>query len=540
MKHLFTKVSKIFGGGVKSDPPKQGTEHGNPKHKPKNLIHDHNGWIRTVTLLVVFALIWGQVPVSGSVTDNMPSVIQRILGIREDTVADSFEGASTNAKINYMEKQMVALQSSVEQIKGQNSAYSLYCFIQRADTRYEGCELTLTSGSGNQVATGNLHLDKKLNKYVANIYSNFNGNCTLQYGSVKESINLGATGQEHQLKPYISDLTVWIDSNNSAYAGRSVVLKDSGGGTVQSAELKLVGGHYEATMTAYANGNYTIAYPYVASSKILNLTTGVTLNGSAKRQQLFGDLQQMTVADIQACCKAGAITSIAKVGDTFSDGTYTYTIIGINQDKPSDASGNALSKNQYGDVLTVMPLGAPKGATNGQPVTMKASATPWGVSYAQMNSDGSSFGSWASSQMRSTTMPQYLAKLPQATQNAIGYVQKVTGTWNGNSTSGGSNSVTGDKCFLLSGKEIFGGSGASNGSQCTTNEANATFQYQYFQSIATSAESRNINNSVDYQWWLRSPDYGFDNRVFCYVHAGRSSSISASVSSGVFPAFCIY
>lgn len=58
--------------GVKSDPPKQGTEHDNYKHKPKNLIHDHNGWIRTVTLLVVFALIWGQVPVSGSVTDNMP------------------------------------------------------------------------------------------------------------------------------------------------------------------------------------------------------------------------------------------------------------------------------------------------------------------------------------------------------------------------------------------------------------------------------------------------------------------------------------
>ena len=40
MKHLFTKVSQIFGGGVKSDPPKQGTEHGNPKHKPKTLKHD--------------------------------------------------------------------------------------------------------------------------------------------------------------------------------------------------------------------------------------------------------------------------------------------------------------------------------------------------------------------------------------------------------------------------------------------------------------------------------------------------------------------
>ena len=536
MKHLFTKVSEIFGGGVKSDPPKQGTEHGNPKHKPKNLIHDHNGWIRTVTLLVVFALIWGQVPVSGSVTDNMPSVIQRILGIREDTVADSFEGASTNAKINYMEKQMVALQSSVEQIKGQNSAYSLYCFIQSADTRYEGCELTLTSGSGNQVATGNLHLDKKLNKYVANIYSNFNGNCTLQYGSVKESINLGATGQEHQLKPYISDLTVWIDSNNSAYAGRSVVLKDSGGGTVQSAELKLVGGHYEATMTAYANGNYTIAYPYVASSKILNLTTGVTLNGSAKRQQLFGDLQQMTIADIQACCKAGAITSIAKVGDTFSDGTYTYTIIGINQDKPSDASGNALSKNQYGDVLTVMPLGAPKGASNGQPVTMNSSATPCGENYAPMNGISANNGSWAASQMRSTMMPQYLAKLPQATQNAIGYVQKVTGThtWDG-SISGGDNSVTGDKCFLLSEKEVIG-----TRIYCTTNEANANFQYQYFSSIATTPESRNINNtSGSKKWWLRSQGYE-SNSNFCNVDRGTSSREGCGLTLGVFAAFCIY
>ena len=526
-------TTNISGGGkIPSEIKSQSKSH-------KNLIHDHKGWIRTVTLLVVFALIWGQVPVAGSVTDNMPSVIQRILGIREDTVADSFEGASTNAKINYMEKQMVALQSSVEQIKGQNSAYSLYCFIQSADTRYEGCELTLTSGSGNQVATGNLHLDKKLNKYVANIYSNFNGNCTLQYGSVKESINLGATGQEHQLKPYISDLTVWIDSNNSAYAGRSVVLKDSGGGTVQSAELKLVDGHYEATMTAYANGNYTIAYPYVASSKILNLTTGVTLNGSAKRQQLFGDLQQMTIADIQACCKAGAITSIAKVGDTFSDGTYTYTIIGINQDKPSDASGNALNKSQYGDVLTVMPLGAPKGASNGQPVAMNASATPWGVNYAPMNSNGSNSGSWAASQMRSTTMPQYLAKLPQATQNAIGYVQKVTGTYDGGSTSGGSNSVTGDKCFLLSDKEIFGGSGAGNGSYCTTNEANATFQYQYFANIATTPASRNINSSANQWLWLRSPGYSYGD-YFCIVYAGSSGINNASYHYGVFAAFCIY
>lgn len=354
---------------------------------------------------------------------------------------------------------------------------------------------------------------------------------------MKKVVDTLDTSMDQMISPYVGSLTLWVDSNSGTYAGQTVTVTNAKGQS-QTGRFVARNGHYEVDFPSLIKGSYTIAYPYVASSKILNLTTSVTLNGSAKRQQLFGDLQQMTIADIQACCKAGAITSIAKVGDTFSDGTYTYTIIGINQDKPSDASGNALSKSQYGDVLTVMPLGAPKGATNGQPVTMNASATPWGVNYAPMNSNGSNNGSWAASQMRSTTMPQYLAKLPQATQNAIGYVQKVTGTYNG-SNSGGGNSVTGDKCFLLSGKEIFGGSGASNGSFCTTNEAAETFQYQYFQSIATTPASRNINSSANQWWWLRSPRYNSSDN-YCGVSTGSSNANSAGIGKGVFAAFCIY
>ena len=489
---------------------------------------------RFIAWVLALSILINQIPVTADVTDNLTSVVQHILGVRDDSIADTFESASTNAKINYMEQQVVALQSSVEELKGQNAAYSLFCYIQSNDTRYEGCELSLTSASGNQTATASLHLNEKLNKYVANIYSNFNGNCTLRYGSVKESINLQATGQEHQLKPYISDLTVWIDSNNSTYNGKSVTLKDSSGTTIETATLALKNGHYEASMTAYANGTYTITYPYVASSKVLTLTTGVTLNGSAKKQQLFGDLQQMSIADIQACCKAGAITSIAKVGDTFSDGTYTYTIIGINQDKPSDANGTALSRDKYGDVLTVMPLGAPAGSGNGSPVTMDANKTPWGTAYAQMNSSNTNSGSWKSSAMRSSTMASYLAKLPADTQKAIGYVQKVTGQYNSNT-----NITTGDKCFLLSGKEIFGGTGNGNGSYCTTAEASATFQYQYFANIATSTTSRNINSTANQWWWLRSPRYNSSDS-FCIVGTGSSSYGSASNSNGVFAAFCIY
>ena len=355
---------------------------------------------------------------------------------------------------------------------------------------------------------------------------------------MKKVVDTLDTSMDQMISPYVGSLTLWVDSNSGTYAGQTVTVTNAKGQN-QTGQFVERNGHYEVDFPSLTKGSYTIAYPfYLSNGKKFDLGCSISVTGSIKRQ-LFGDLQQMTIADIQACCKAGAITSIAKVGDTFSDGTYTYTIIGINQDKPSDANGNALNKSQYGDVLTVMSLGAPQGATNGQPITMNASATPWGVNCAPMNNSNSSDGSWASSQMRSTTMPQYLAKLPRATQNAIGYVQKVTGTWNG-STSGGSNSVTGDKCFLLSGKEIFGGSGDGNGLRCTTNEANATFQYQYFQSIATTLASRNINSLVAQQWWLRSPDYGYDNRVFCIVYAGISSSISASSLGGVFAAFCIY
>ena len=220
---------------------------------------------------------------------------------------------------------------------------------------------------------------------------------------------------------------------------------------------------------------------------------------------------------------------MAHVGDTISDGTYTYTIIGINQDKPSDESGNLLPENSYGDVLTLMAFGASEGEGNGQPATANMNATPWGISCAQINSGGTTNVKWESCLMRSSTIPQYIARLPQETQKVIGYVQKVTGTYNGN-TSGGKVSATGDKCFLLSEKEVFG-----TGKYCTKNEEDATFQYQYFSDIATSTESRNLEN----KWWLRSPghNYGF---VFGIVDKGTSNGISVSAVNCVFPAFCIY
>ena len=393
-----------------------------------------------------------------------------------------------------------------------------------------------TANVADNLAGSDISILGKLNDVVSGDFGTATTNAKLN--RMKTDVDSVRSSVSGMIQPYVGSLTLWVDSNSGTYAGQTVTVTNAKGQN-QTGQFVARNGHYEVDFPSLLKGSYSVRYPfYLSNGKKFDLGCSISVTGSIKRQ-LFGDLQQMTIADIQACCKAGAITGIAKVGDTFSDGTYTYTIIGINQDKPSDASGNLLNSSQYGDVLTVMPLGAPKGATNGQPVTMNAGGTPWGVNGAPMNSNGSNSGSWAASQMRSTTMPQYLAKLPQATQNAIGYVQKVTGTCNRNN-DGGSNSVTGDKCFLLSAKEIFGGSGIIYGLMCTANEANATFQYQYFQSMATTPASRNINSSASRQiWWLRSPNCGISS-YFCSVGEGSYDNKNASDSSGVFAAFCIY
>lgn len=240
---------------------------------------------------------------------------------------------------------------------------------------------------------------------------------------------------------------------------------------------------------------------------------------------------EMTPEEVQQCCKEGKIKEVGSAGDTFGDGKYTYTIIGINQDIPCDSKGIPLSKDNYQDVLTVMCLGAPVGPGNGKPVEMDASKTPTGAVNTPMNSDDTNFGSWKATAMRNTIMAQYLAKLPANTQKAIGYVQKVTGQCDSNT-----NIITGDKCFLLSGKEIFGGTGDGNGSNCTANEASETFQYQYFANITTSSQSRKINGS----WlWLRSPHFN-NSGIFCIVSNGRSNNGYAGYSGGVFPGMCVY
>lgn len=349
------------------------------------------------------------------------------------------------------------------------------------------------------------------------------------FGSIQENI-------DYLIQNCSSKLTVWVNSPDEYYNGKTITLTKDGV-TVRKCQMYSHNGRYEAEFPKLADGAYQVDYSFkTGNGGILHLKTNVTISGQDVLRQLYGDLFQMSIPEIQQACKAKEIHELAHVGDTISDGRYTYTIIGINQDKPSDENGTLLPESSYGDVLTLMPLGALVGASNGQPVTVNEEAMPCDYS-AQMNGADTSSSGWESTNMRKITMPQCLAKLPAETQNVIGYVQKISGrpslsTDSTDYENGRSNVITGDKCFLLSEKEILGYTWCATG-----NEENATFQYQYFKSIAKSDESRCL---VPFSW-LRSAYYsGTDCFTLLYNVKQLTCAWSASTKASILPAFCIY
>lgn len=376
----------------------------------------------------------------------------------------------------------------------------------------------------------------KVDDTVIGSFSNSTTNAKLN--TVKTQMDSLSSTVHEMVKPYIGSLSLWVNSSNRDYVSKSITITDEKGNK-QRSKFYANNGHYEASFPSLLRGKYTIDYPFILSSgKVINLTSVVDLAGNVTKE-LYGDLMQMSIKDIQLACKAGSINAIANVGDTFTDGTYTYTIIGIDQDTPSDENGNPLPKSSYGNVLTVMPLGAPVGKSNGSPVKFNLGETPYQYNQAETSAN------WKNSPMRTSTMQDYLAKLPEETQSVIGYVKKDTGrvTYVSTNYINSVDEITGDKCFLLSAREI------DNLSKDLLEEYNATFQYQYFAQIATKAKDRYLADA-----WLRSP---FTSNGCYYMDTlnmqmGRSGIAGSGydpdsgygyaypAKKNVLPAFCIY
>ncbi len=173
---------------------------------------------------------------------------------------------------------------------------------------------------------------------------------------------------------------------------------------------------------------------------------------------------------IISACASGDVPDTWTVGKnktmTINGTDYQIDIIGKNHDDYADGSGKA-------------------------PLTLMLH-----TSYAQtayMNPSKTS-NDWINSYMRKTYLPNILSLMPNEVQTGIKEVNKVTGKGSGSEET----TVSSEKLFLLSGKEVI--DDLSNNQ--TPGEGT---QYEYFTSDINNRCNAKIASTRDPSWWLRSP-----------------------------------
>lgn len=215
-------------------------------------------------------------------------------------------------------------------------------------------------------------------------------------------------------------------------------------------------------------------------------------------------LQDADAATIAMLSANGAIQNYYSVGDektiTLSTGEQvTFVILGFDHDDLSDGSGKA-------------------GVTFGMK-NLLAATYP-------MNGSDSYIEGWKMTSMRTETMHDLFALLPQDWKAVIKRVDKKTRDGQGST----SITTTVDKLFIFSQVEITG-AGASEGEQ-----------YEYWKTVkdGTVAANRikNLSNGsgAANAWWLRTMNVD----IFYYVGAtGNISSNYATTAYGVCFGFCV-
>lgn len=148
--------------------------------------------------------------------------------------------------------------------------------------------------------------------------------------------------------------------------------------------------------------------------------------------------------------------------------------------------------------------------------------------YSTWNAANDTDGGWEKSHIRNDVMPTYLQALPAALQADTGIkeVTKYSRSYDKTHNIYTPNSVTQDRLWIPSQREIFGG----------TNYETAGNDYTGIFKDSASRIRKKYQGSA-YSWWLRSV-YG-SNGVRFVDGGGVESYISASYSFGVVLGFCI-
>lgn len=144
---------------------------------------------------------------------------------------------------------------------------------------------------------------------------------------------------------------------------------------------------------------------------------------------------------------------------------------------------------------------------------------------ARMDDNERIASAWDSSEMRQTTLPNILSKMPTVIKNGIRAVNKPVA----NSAKDSTIITTSDKLFLLSAEEVVG--------QKTDAVATEGKQYDYYK--AGNSKIKTLNGKDDW-WWLRSPaTESLGTGHFCRIDSdGGASNFSCIYTAGIAFSFC--
>lgn len=200
-----------------------------------------------------------------------------------------------------------------------------------------------------------------------------------------------------------------------------------------------------------------------------------------------GDKRKITLSEMKA----------TGVGESHVEQTVEFAIAGFDHDNLTTAING---HDKAAITLTQTGLLAPDG---------------------YMNSSGTNVGGWASCARRTWCNDVCYNALPSGIKSIVKEVNKRTSSGNYSSNV----SITSDKAFLFSEKEIYGSVGYSFDGEGD--------QYEYY----AITGNRNKSNK---QWYLRSPSKSSDYEHFCVVWDNQDKWYSrAQIPYGISIGLCI-
>lgn len=165
--------------------------------------------------------------------------------------------------------------------------------------------------------------------------------------------------------------------------------------------------------------------------------------------------------------------------------------------------------------------------------------------YFNMNYSSSNSGGWASSKMRTVLLgSQYdpnsplsgslLAALDADLRGAMKACTKYSDNTGGGSDTASYVTATTDYLWLLSEWEVQGARSRANSA-----EQNYQQRYDYYANGNSRVFYQHSANTSTARWWLRSTYTTGSNSFCCIKTNGNMDVVSAAVSTGSAPAFCV-